>query len=140
MVNSRNKHLPHSTRNNYYCFHSIINIFDSLLYSWRANKFCVFKFIFKLNFVFTIFFVIDEFIYPNSSAIWNLSRLQQILVRKFHNSYDSFIIKIFIFLDVNNLKLEEREQQYFLLLPKAPLFRKFNICSRLIFLIGVNLK
>jgi hypothetical protein len=45
-----------------------------------------------------------------------------------------------IYLNVNNLKAEERQQKYFLLLPVAPIRRKLDISSRSIFLIQKNLK
>ena len=139
MVDSRYQHLSHSTRNNHNCFHSVVDQFDSLLYCWTANKFCVFKFFFKLDFISTIFFVKDVFINPNSPAIWNLSWLNQILIRKLNNSNDSFILVILILLNVNNLKTEKRQQKYFLLLPVAPIRRKLDISSGSIFLIQVKL-
>ena len=140
MVDSRYQNLSHSTRNNHYCFHSIVDQFNSLLYCWAANKFCVLEFFFKLDFIFSVFIVKDVFINPNSPAIWNLSWLNQILIRKLNNSNDSFMLIFLIYLNVNNLKAEERQQKYFLLLPVAPIRRKLDISSRSIFLIQKNLK
>jgi hypothetical protein len=140
VVDSRYQHLSHSAWNNHNCFHGIVYQFDSLLYSWAANKFCVFEFFFKLGFIYTVFFVKDIFINPNSPAIWNLSWLNQILIRKLNNSNDSFKLIILILLNVNYLKTEKRQQKYFLLLPVAPIRRKLDISSGSIFLIQVNFK
>ena len=140
MVDSRYQHLSHSAWNNHNCFHGIVYQFDSLLYCWAANKFCVLEFFFKLDFISTVFFVKDVFINPNSPAIWNLSWLNQILIRKLNNSNDSFMLIILILPNVNNLKTEERQQKYFFLLPVAPIRRKLDISSRSIFLIQINLK
>ena len=140
MVDSWDQHLTHSARYYHNCLHCVIDQFNTFLYCWWANEFCVFEFIFEQNFVFTVFFVKNIFINPNCSAIWNFSRLNQILIRKLNYSDDSFIQTILIFLNVNNLKAEERQQKYFFFLPIAPVRRKIEICSRLIFLIQVNLK
>ena len=140
MVDSRYQNLSHSTRYNHYCFHSIVDQFNSLLYCWTADKFCALKFFFKLDFISTVFFVKDVFINPNSPAIWNLSWLNQILIRELNNSNDSFMFIIFILFNVNYLKTEERQQKYFMLLPETPIRRKFDISSGSIFLIHVNLK
>jgi hypothetical protein len=132
--------LPHSSWNNYNSFHCIIYIFNAFFDCWWTYEFSILKFIFKLNFILTIFYVEYIFIDPNHSAIWNISWKNQILIWKLNYFDNCFILIFFIFSDINHLKTKKWKKKNFLFLPITPIRWKIDACCRLISLIDINLK